>query len=194
MVPTPYGLPLIRLCARMAVPADPINDKSADDGYVVDQHLDFEGYLVDDNPLSNGGYDENGVARSKPNPDLQVPKICMYWDPSLLDTLMSWGLIAQYGLIMIPVIVGLSQIPGLDVDAENVLNGLLNPDLMDYNPVQESNHRSSGLNPVFQMIIDLMQSQADIETAFANMIDKLPDYIKSDKLITATGSDIFATD
>ena len=178
MVPTPYGLPLIRLCARMAVPADPINDKSADDGYVVDQHLDFEGYLVDDNPLSNGGYDENGVARSKPNPDLQVPKICMYWDPSLLDTLMSWGLIAQYGLIMIPVIVGLSQIPGLDVDAENVLNGLLNPDLMDYNPVQESNHRSSGLNPVFQMIIDLMQSQADIETAFANMIDKLPDYIK----------------
>lgn len=72
----PYIFPLLRMCARVAMPADTIAGTLADPGYTDGVHLDFEGATVPDTPVatSDGG-----------TMILEVPKLCAYKDPSLFS-------------------------------------------------------------------------------------------------------------
>lgn len=189
VVPSPYGIPTIRLCARMAKPSAPatgtpgdidyVEETPADPGYTADVHLDFEGYLVDDNPLSNGGYDINGNPISTPDPNLQVPKICLYWDPDLLDTLASYVFIGMAVAVMAPIIEKVSSVSGENsLDPATAILEMLDPDLMDYDPAKQSNHKTNELNPIFQLLVNFAGMQAQLESSLASMIDSLPDYIK----------------
>ncbi len=71
-----YGLPLHRMCARIALPRDDIRGFAEDPGYTKDQHLNFEGATKNDEPIyGNGGTEV----------DLDSPKLCIYQDPSFFS-------------------------------------------------------------------------------------------------------------
>lgn len=76
--PTPYGIPILRICARIALPADPKTGAPQDPGYTKGKHLDFEGYWADDEVFT--GADGQPIQFDK-------PKLCAYRDPSILDYL-----------------------------------------------------------------------------------------------------------
>lgn len=83
-----YGFPLHRMCARVAIPAEPIKlqsdpgyveDKvydSADPGYTLGKHLNFEGATKDDEPIITS--DGEFII-------LESPKLCVYYDPSFFS-------------------------------------------------------------------------------------------------------------
>lgn len=73
----PYGLPLTRMCARVALPADPIRDMPADPGYTPKKHLNYEGVSVEDEPF----YDYRGKAVY-----FDAPKLCAYLDPAFIGS------------------------------------------------------------------------------------------------------------
>ena len=183
-VPSPYGVPLLRLCARMALPAQPASGRPgesnyreaqpADEGYVVDAHLDIEGFVVDDNPISNGGYNPNGTPKGTPDPALQPPKICLYWDPDLLDTLANYGIQGIISAAMIPVLQDL----GDGRSAGDVANSLFDPDFVDYNPTTQPEHHASGIDPTFKAMINALEGLASLEDGMASMINSTPDYIQ----------------
>jgi hypothetical protein len=81
--PTPWGLPLLRICARIAVPADPNKGLPADPGYTFRQHLNWEGALVADIPSI--GVDNQPIYNDG-------PKLCAYRDPSMLDVISVGGI------------------------------------------------------------------------------------------------------
>lgn len=76
--PSPYALPLLRICARVALPDNSKTNTPADPGYTYGKHLDFEGYEEDDEIII--GVDGKPV-------DFFKPKLCAYRDPSILDAL-----------------------------------------------------------------------------------------------------------
>jgi len=69
-----YVSPLHRMCARVALPAGLVEGIEEDPGYTKGEHLNFEGATKPDEPIqtSDGG---------EILPDL--PKLCLYRDPSL---------------------------------------------------------------------------------------------------------------
>ncbi len=69
----PYGLPLTRMCARIALPEDPIRNMPADPGYTRKKQLDFKGELLPDPPIYN--------FKNEPI-DVDPPKLCVYLDPA----------------------------------------------------------------------------------------------------------------
>lgn len=87
-----YLFPLHRMCARVALPAALTIDTTEDDpGYTRGMHLNFEGATKPDEPVptSDGG-----------EIILDLPKLCLYNDPSLY-TLDASAL--QYGLDLLDV-------------------------------------------------------------------------------------------
>jgi hypothetical protein len=83
--PGPYGIPMLRICARIAVPEssvpnlDPTQPDQvfpADPGYTIGHHLNSEGYTEADTPFQL----EDGTTMVIPS-----PKLCAYKDPSLYD-------------------------------------------------------------------------------------------------------------
>ena len=189
VIPTAYGVPTIRLCARMAKPSVPASGTPgdidyvaatpADPGYTPDVHLDFEGYIVDDNPLSNGGYDINGNPISTPDPNLQAPKICLYWDPDLLDTLLTYAMMPIIADTMLPILGAfMEDASGMNIDPASAIQAMFDIDFMDYNPIKQANHKTNQLNPIFQFLVDMSNAQVSLENMVAQLIDSLPDYIK----------------
>lgn len=75
--PTGYGIPLLRICARIAFPKDIETDTPADMGYSEGYHLDEQGALVRDKDILD---DEGKKVK------FNAPKLCAYYDPSFLDT------------------------------------------------------------------------------------------------------------
>ncbi len=73
--PGPFGVPLIRVCARMAFPADPEIDRPADPGYTENVHLNNQGITVQDEVI----FDDNGDPL-----DIKVAKLCAYLDPAFV--------------------------------------------------------------------------------------------------------------
>ena len=71
----PYGLPLTRMCARIALPEDPIRNMPADPGYTSKKHLDYKGELIEDKAILN-------FAGEKV--DVDPPKLCAYLDPAFI--------------------------------------------------------------------------------------------------------------
>ena len=71
-----YGLPLIRMCARIAIPANYAANFPEDPGYTTGVHLNFEGATVDDEPVL--GYDGQPIV-------FNPPKLCLYQDPAFLS-------------------------------------------------------------------------------------------------------------
>ncbi len=83
-----YGFPLHRMCARVAIPAEPIKlpsdpgyvaDKTydpADPGYTKGKHLNFEGATKGDKPIITS--DGESII-------LESPKLCLYYDPSFFS-------------------------------------------------------------------------------------------------------------
>lgn len=71
-----YGLPLLRMCARIAIPADYKENFPQDPGYTPKKHLNFEGANVDDDVIL--GYDNQPI-------DFNPPKLCLYKDPAFLS-------------------------------------------------------------------------------------------------------------
>ncbi|EER21143.1 MULTISPECIES: hypothetical protein [spotted fever group] len=86
--PTGYGLPLTRVCARIAVPDMPpppgINTtpSPADPGYTDGVHLNKVGYTQSDNKII--GVDGKIVT-------LKSPKLCAYSDPGLVNLVSDSG-------------------------------------------------------------------------------------------------------
>lgn len=86
--PTGYGLPLTRVCARIAVPAMPappgINAQPspADPGYTEGKHLNSVGYTESDDPIV--GVDGQILTISS-------PKLCAYSDPGLVNLISDSG-------------------------------------------------------------------------------------------------------
>lgn len=81
--PTPWGLPLLRICARVAVPQDNVRGLPADPGYTFRQHLNFEGAVKPDEPYV--GVDKQPVY-------IDGPKLCAYRDPSAIDIISVSGI------------------------------------------------------------------------------------------------------
>lgn len=71
-----WGLPLHRMCARIALPADYKENWPQDPGYTPKKHLNFEGAEVDDDIVI--GYDGQPV-------DFNPPKLCLYKDPAFFS-------------------------------------------------------------------------------------------------------------
>ncbi len=86
--PGPYGLPLKRICARIAVPEQPPTKSNpagipADPGYTNGLHLNFIGETVPDAVI----VDENN------NPiEYARPKLCAYSDPGLINLVSDTGI------------------------------------------------------------------------------------------------------
>ncbi len=74
--PTGWGLPTLRVCARLAMPANPLTGAPADPGYTKGLHLNQEGFEEPDKVIY--GVDGRAIAFDK-------PKLCAYRDPWLLD-------------------------------------------------------------------------------------------------------------
>lgn len=72
----PYGLPLKRVCARIALSGDSKSNGLDDDGYTPKKHLDFEGHDQPDEII----YDDNGILV-----EYNPPKLCAYIDPSIFQ-------------------------------------------------------------------------------------------------------------
>lgn len=79
-----YVWPLHRMCARVAFPGELLDGENMTDdpGYTRGQHLNFEGATKDDEPLptSDGG-----------EIVLDLPKLCLYRDPSMYTVDQSIG-------------------------------------------------------------------------------------------------------
>ncbi len=71
-----YGIPLHRMCARIAIPADYAENFPQDPGYTPKVHLNFEGATVPDEPII--GYDGQIL-------DFDPPKLCAYYDPAFFS-------------------------------------------------------------------------------------------------------------
>lgn len=74
--PTGYGLPLLRICARVANPENTNTKTPADPGYTYGVHLNAEGVQVQDQHVI--GVDGQPIPYNR-------PKLCAYKDPSLFD-------------------------------------------------------------------------------------------------------------
>lgn len=73
----PYGLPLTRMCARIAIPGDARKGIPADPGYTQGMHLNYEGVTKkDETPL---GADGQPIV-------FRLPKLCVYLDPAFIGT------------------------------------------------------------------------------------------------------------
>lgn len=84
--PTAYAIPLLRVCARIALPAMPgelgADPTPADPGYTVGHHLNSQGAVEEDSQFI--GDDNTPIMLIK-------PKLCAYKDPSLIDTVTTIG-------------------------------------------------------------------------------------------------------
>jgi hypothetical protein len=87
--PGPYGLPLKRICARVALPVTPANplvpgstEIPQDPGYTPGEHLDLDGSTKPDKQVY--GVDGQVI---KFNP----PKLCAYSDPGLVNIISDTG-------------------------------------------------------------------------------------------------------
>ncbi|MGX6960154.1 MAG: hypothetical protein ACIPMY_02695 [Rickettsia endosymbiont of Pentastiridius leporinus] len=86
--PTGYGVPLTRVCARIAVPAMPpppgikADTAPADPGYTEGVHLNRVGYTESDNTVV--GVDGQIL-------NLESPKLCAYSDPGLVNLVSGSG-------------------------------------------------------------------------------------------------------
>ncbi len=125
--PGPYGLPLQRVCARIALPGESKSNGVDDDGYTPGKHLDFEGYKQDDEPV----YDLNGnVVIYNP------PKLCAYVDPSFFQ----------------PQAIS---------------------DITDINPTRQPFHTGSGLSPIAQMLIAIVDSGMPLTDVLSTVLTKM---------------------
>jgi hypothetical protein len=75
--PGGYGLPLTRMCARVAVAPDPIGGTPGDLNYSEGEHLDFEGIRQKDELII--GMDGQPVI-------YHLPKLCLYLDPAFIGS------------------------------------------------------------------------------------------------------------
>ncbi len=86
--PTGYGVPLTRICARVAIPETlpqpglSTEGNPADPGYTEGKHLNKVGYVENDEPII--GVDGTVIP-------LQSPKLCAYSDPGLVNLVSDSG-------------------------------------------------------------------------------------------------------
>ncbi len=152
---SPWGIPLNRVCARLAVPGDAEQDIPADPGYTFRKHLTREGAEVDDEPFM--GTDGQPVY-------LDRPKLCAYMDPSLMDTI---ALINPINLIVTAAMSAASDSNQFVID------------LMDYNPDKQPIHNTGGIHPIAKLLISVIKSLAggagSISDAIGSIISAIPD-------------------
>ncbi|MDR0774983.1 MAG: hypothetical protein LBE72_06825 [Rickettsia sp.] len=91
--PGAYALPLLRICARVAVPAvapTALNSKGtpADPGYTLGKHLNDVGFTEDDKPII--GDDGKPIVGDDGKP-FNRPKLCAYSDPGLVNLVSATG-------------------------------------------------------------------------------------------------------
>ncbi|WP_341757744.1 hypothetical protein [Candidatus Tisiphia endosymbiont of Ditula angustiorana] len=91
--PGAYALPLLRICARVAVPAigpTKLNKEGtpADPGYTPGKHLNDVGFLEDDKPII--GDDGKPIVGDDGKP-FNRPKLCAYSDPGLVNLVSATG-------------------------------------------------------------------------------------------------------
>ncbi len=104
--PGAYALPLLRICARVAVPAigpTKLNKEGtpADPGYTPGKHLNDVGFTEDDKPII--GDDGKPIVGDDGKP-FNRPKLCAYSDPGLVNLVsatevhldpMDWNAVKQ---------------------------------------------------------------------------------------------------
>jgi hypothetical protein len=130
---TPYGIPLLRLCARIAVPASSSASGNSDDGYTSQEHLNKEGATVPDKKVQTTAYNSDGTSFIS-SVFIDRPKLCVYTDPWALDN---------------PV------------------------DLMDINPLYQPFHAGSGLSPIAEMMITIVELGLAIEQTLPPMMKEM---------------------
>ncbi|MGV2333229.1 MAG UNVERIFIED_CONTAM: hypothetical protein LVR18_03570 [Planctomycetaceae bacterium] len=187
--PGAFGIPLLRLCARLALPADPEAPSVADHGYTYGWHLNFEGAPETDPVYIDDLGKEVYLAR---------PKVCAYWDPSLWDSLANYASILFGGsFAFAATMLGNLSSNNIDqkianafiestgsnpADERNVGEALLSsiqaswqPDLWDLNPVSQNNHfHAGGIFFLFQLIIQAVKMGVGMADLGRSIIEMIP--------------------
>lgn len=180
----------MRLCARVALPAEPAVGSPADHGYTYGWHLDHEGAPTQD-PIYVGD-DGQPIYYAR-------PKVCAYWDPSFYDALANYaaflfggGLAAAVGIMSAatavadPVTVqvfkdsvGDNSAADVGMSLVNMLQANLQPDLWDLNPIHQAIHyHQGGVFFVFQLLIQLIRMGVGMGNMMESLVDSLPDGLK----------------
>ncbi|MFK8040333.1 MAG: hypothetical protein AB8B67_03250 [Rickettsiaceae bacterium] len=135
--PGPYGLPMIRICARVAFPESTVEGLPQDPGYTKDKHINNEGYPTNDKQIT--GNDGKPIK-------MMPPKLCLYRDPSVLFFTESSSTPAG------PTgAVAAAAMEEQKIDLNNIL-----PDIMDINPVsQPIQDTSPNESPIVQALLFL---------------------------------------
>lgn len=163
--PSPVGLPLLRICARIALPANPIIGTPADPGYTLGTHLGFDGYQENDEPYV--GVDGQPVY-------FDQPKLCAYKDPSLIDTLSLINPIGLASTALSSAVTGTNQF---------VI------DIMDYNPKRQILHMTTDLHPLAKILIAIIDVAGSSGKSLGDMLATLLDSINS--AIFSSGFNLF---
>lgn len=188
--PGPFGIPTMRICARIALPAEPKTDTPADHGYTYAWHLGPEGVPQQD-PIYTGD-DGQPVYHAR-------PKICAYWDPSIYDALANYAAFLFGGaLAMGATAMSAVNTAGLDTPAivnefiaatgvdpssaaresANLLDMLqanLQPDLWDFNPVNQSTHfHEGGIFFLFDLLIQVIKIGVALNDMVNTILDAFP--------------------
>lgn len=188
--PGAFGVPTMRLCARIALPAEPATGSPANHGYTYAWHLNHEGAPTLD-PIYVGD-DGQQVVYAR-------PKVCAYWDPSFFDSLANYasflfagaaagaaGVMSVATAVASPSTVQLFKDSAGDNSAADVGMNLLNmlqanlqPDLWDLNPVHQAIHyHEGGVFFVFQLLIQLVKMGVGMADMMDSLVDALPDGLK----------------
>jgi hypothetical protein len=182
--PGSFGVPLLRLCARLALPADHETETPADDGYTYGWNLNHEGAPTPD-PVYDG--DDNlpiYMAR---------PKICAYWDPGLWDVLATYAVMAfsvtnALNGLVIPAGVTANIVrefvdstgtssgaAGAATSVLRTLQARFQPDTWDLNPLKQPSHfHQGGIFIVFQWIISLVKMGVTGASLVNSLIAMMP--------------------
>lgn len=140
-----YAFPLHRMCARVALPAGTIEGLAEDPGYTKGKHLNFEGATKDDEPVptSDGG-----------EMILEIPKLCLYRDPSFYS------------------FDSTTIIPSAD-------NGYtILPDVMDLDPFKQPIHKLQGVHPVIEAVTFLVDNGTTFSQGAFSLISSLFSFIE----------------
>lgn len=182
----------MRLCARIALPAEPAVGTPADHGYTYGWHLTGSGAPAQD-PIYLGD-DGEPIYYAR-------PKVCAYWDPSFWDSLANYatflfggamlsaagmmGAVESSGLAPMDVVQGFMDSVGdqtaadVGMDIANMLQANLQPDLWDLNPLHQAIHfHQGGVHFIFQLLIQLVKMGVGMANMMDSLVDSLPDGLK----------------
>ncbi len=145
--PGPYAVPLTRICARIAMPSDPTTNTPQDDGYTPRQHLAYEGENVrtlENKALESIG-DKTEANSTKVHAGTTVKDMSITGSDGVPFYMDNPKICAYHDPWMLEHVIP---------------NPFFDP--LDYNPLRQPMHTGSGVSPIAQLIINLVELGEDI--------------------------------